>query len=122
MTIRSDRATYQFLFDAADPNVIVEQRIDSTVAPQALFLMNHSFTVAQTKALAARLAKEAPKDDAGRVQWLYQLLYGRPAEKAEVKVGLSALARARRDAKDDELAWEEYCQVLLCANEFIYVD
>ena len=26
MTIRSDRATYQFLFDAADPNAIVEKR------------------------------------------------------------------------------------------------
>ena len=34
MTVRSDRATYQFLFDAADPNVIVEKRLDSTVAPQ----------------------------------------------------------------------------------------
>ena len=122
MTIRSDRATYQFLFDAADPNTINEQRIDSTVAPQALFLMNHPFTMAQTKALVARLEKEAPKDDVGRVQWLYQLLYARPANKKEVKVGLNALAHARTSASDKELAWEEYCQVLLCANEFIYVD
>ena len=122
MTIRSDRATYQFLFDAADPNTINEQRIDSTVAPQALFLMNHPFTMAQTKALVARLEKEGPKDDAGRVQWLYQLLYGRQAEKKEIKVGLNALQHARAGMADKELAWEEYCQVLLCANEFIYVD
>jgi hypothetical protein len=122
MTIRSDRATYQFLFDAADPNTIVEKRIDSTVAPQALFLMNHPFTMAQTKALVERLGKEAPADDAGRVQWLYELLYGRPAAKEEIKIGLKALVQARAGAKDKELAWEEYCQVLLCANEFIYVD
>ncbi len=121
MTIRSDRATYQFLFDAADPNAIVEQRIDSTVAPQALFLMNHPFTMAQTKALVARLEKEAPPDDTARVQWLYQLLYGRPAAKAEIELGLKALAHART-GDDKEIGWEEYCQVLLCANEFIYVD
>src|SRR5205814_2004159 len=42
-TIRSDRATYQSLFDAADPTGIVEKRITSTVAPQSLFLLNNDF-------------------------------------------------------------------------------
>jgi Protein of unknown function (DUF1553) len=121
-TIRSDRATYQFLFYAADPNAIVEKRIDSTVAPQALFLMNHPFVMAQTKSLVERLMKEGPKDDRGRVEWLYELLYGRSARKDEMKIGLRALERAREGAKDKNLPWEEYCQVLLCANEFIYVD
>src|SRR5205814_7141428 len=51
MTIRSDRATYQSLFDAADSTSIVEKRINSTVSPQALFLMNHPFALAQAKAL-----------------------------------------------------------------------
>jgi mono/diheme cytochrome c family protein len=128
MTIRSDRATYQFLFDAADPNAIVEKRIDSTVAPQSLFLMNHPFVLAQTKALVERLNKEAPKEKSERIKWLYQLLYGREPSLEEVRIGERALAQARVESKDnqaDELnvaAWEEYCQVLLCANEFMYVD
>ena len=122
MTIRSDRATYQFLFDAADPNAIVDKRIDSTVAPQALFLLNHPFALAQTKALADRMTKEAPPGDKERVQWLYELLYARPPDDQEISLGLSALAQARAAAKESDLAWQEYCQVLLCANEFIYVD
>jgi mono/diheme cytochrome c family protein len=122
MTIRSDHATYQFLFDAADPGAIVEKRIDSTVAPQALYLLNSPFVQEQIKALAQRLQKEAPKDDKGRVKWLYQLLYGRPAGKEEIKLGLHALALARAGTKESNLAWEEYCQVLICANEFLYVD
>ena len=92
MTIRSDRATYQFLFDLLpDPNTIAEKRVDSTVAPQALFLMNHPFTMAQTKALVARLKTEAPASDKERVEWLYQLLYSRPANRKEIKIGLTAL-------------------------------
>ena len=35
-----------------------------------------------------------------------------------MKIGLDFLGRGGGPAK----AWEEYCQVLLCANEFIYVD
>jgi len=35
---------------------------------------------------------------------------------------LSALAQTRGDTKEKDAAWEEYCQVLICANEFIYVD
>jgi hypothetical protein len=120
-TVRSDRATYQFLFDAADPNTIAEKRIDSTVAPQALFLLNHPFVMARTKALTDRLLKDAPANDRKRIGWLYQLLYSRPANKQEIKIGEQWLARARVDAKDRD-AWEEYCQVLICANEFIYVD
>jgi Protein of unknown function (DUF1553) len=128
MTIRSDRATYQFLFDAADPNVIVEKRMDSTVAPQSLFLLNHPFALAQTKALVERLIKDAPSGERAKIAWLYQQLYGREPSSQEIKIGQSALAQARGAAKDNKAddsnsaAWEEYCQVLLCANEFVYVD
>jgi hypothetical protein len=84
--------------------------------------MNNAFALAQIKSLAQRLAKEAPADDKGRIKWLYQLLYGRPAGKQEIQVGLNALAHARAGGADKDLVWEEYCQVLICANEFLYID
>ena len=126
MTIRSDRATFQFLFDAADPNTIVDKRLDSTVSPQALFLLNHPFALAQTKALAQRVSKLENSDDGKKLQWLYETLYGRLPSSQEIKIGGDALKQTRQEESDktnsEELAWEEYCQVLLCANEFIYVD
>jgi hypothetical protein len=116
MTIRSDRSGFGPLFDAADSTALVDTRTVSTVAPQALFLLNNPFILAQTKALARRILTEG-KDERARIERAYQLLYARPPLEDEVTIGLGFLARAGREA-----GWEAYCQVLLCANEFMYVD
>jgi len=123
MTVRSDRNTYRAMFDAADPAAIVEKRNESTVAPQALFLLNHPFAVEQARALAGLTLKQASADDRGRIDWLYRRLYARPPTPPEVELGLSVVGQAGAK-KDDELlaAWSQYCQILLCANEFMYVD
>ncbi|MBY0460477.1 MAG: PSD1 and planctomycete cytochrome C domain-containing protein, partial [Gemmataceae bacterium] len=44
-TARWDRSNFATLFDAANPDAAVEKRDVSTVAPQALFLLNHEFVV-----------------------------------------------------------------------------
>ena len=106
-TIRSDRATYQSLFDAADSTAIVEQRNSSTVAPQALFLLNHPFALAQSEAIARRFPNTADID------WLYRLLFARSATDEEKRVGTAAIAK---------LGLAQYCHALVCANEFVYVD
>ena len=82
MTIRSDRSGFGPLFDAADANVSVERRTVSTVAPQALFLLNNPFLLDQTHLLAQRLAKAEPQNASARIQAAYQLLYSRPPTPA----------------------------------------
>ncbi len=121
MTIRSDRSGFGPLFDVADSTAIVSKRIVSTVAPQALFLLNHPFAIEQTKALTQRILAENPKDES-RIEQAYVLLYGRPPSKEELQIGLDFLAQIGKSEKETEAAWQEYCQILLCANEFIYVD
>ncbi|HTU89507.1 MAG TPA: PSD1 and planctomycete cytochrome C domain-containing protein [Gemmataceae bacterium] len=116
-TIRSDRSGFGPLFDAADPTAPVDKRTVSTVAPQALFLMNNPFVLAQTQALAKRLLAIGTNDLA-RIEHAYVLLYGRPPTAEEVGIGLDFLHRAGAG----ERGWEEYGQALLCANEFSYVD
>ena len=120
-TLRSDRSSFGPLFDAADPAAIVDRRTASTVAPQSLFLMNHPFARAQSHALASRLASAGLPDDASRIRRAYLLLFARPPEPDETALGLSALAKLRSSGPD-ERAWAAYCQVLLCSNEFLYVD
>ena len=112
MTVRSDRTGYRMLFDAADPTAIVDRRTDSTVAPQALFLMNHPFVTARAKKLAGQLTGS----DRERVEGLYRKLFGRAATEDEVGLGLRFVG-ARGAA-----GWEQYCHALLCSNEFVYVD
>ena len=107
MTVRSERATFQCLFDAADATTIAEKRNVSTVAPQALFMMNNPFALEQADALA----KRAPEKD--RIQWLYKTLYGREPLPREIQLGEAAVENS---------SWPDYCHVLLCANEFVYID
>ena len=114
-TVRSDRTTYQMLFDGADPTAIVDKRTQSVVAPQALFLMNHPFVIQQAEVLA-HCVMQAAQDDSARVTWLYQKLYQRAPKAREMDIAAQALNHA------DERAWAAWCQVLLCSNEFMYVD
>src|SRR4029077_7373668 len=43
LTVRSDRSGFRPLFDVADSTALVDTRTVSTVAPQALFLLNNPF-------------------------------------------------------------------------------
>ena len=114
MTIRSIRNDYRALFDAADASAIVEKRNDSIVAPQALFLMNHPFVVERSRQLAERMERAtAGGDDAAKVDWLYRTMFGRPPTAGELTIGGKLVGKQ---------GWQAYCHVLLCSNEFMYVD
>jgi hypothetical protein len=117
ITIRSDRSGFGPLFDSADSTAPVDKRTISTVAPQALFVLNHPFVREQARALARRLL-QADREDRARIDRAYRLLYGRPPLPVEVDLGLSLVT----GPGPGEQSWQEYCHVLLCANEFIYVD
>jgi hypothetical protein len=132
MSIRSDRSGYAPLFDTADPTSSVDHRVVSTVAPQALFLMNNPFAAMQAKSLAGRAIAEGGKTDLDKINWLYVLLYGRAPAAAEISIGERYLNRVRTggvvqastgSVDNREIrAWESYCSILLCANELIYID
>lgn len=122
MTVRSDKSGFPFLFDMADPENIVDERTVSTVAPQALFLLNNSFALEQIAPLVERILTEVGPGERERIELAYELLYGRPPREDEATLGIKFLAviQARGEPKV-AAAWEQYCQALLCANEFIYV-
>lgn len=119
-TARWDRGSFAILFDAANPDASEEKRNVSTVAPQALFLLNHPFVHSQAKALAARLLRDVPHGDEARIQRAYELLFARRARDAEVRICLGVLSRMNPESV--ERAWTELAHVLLCSNEFVFID
>jgi len=129
MTIRSDSAGYGALFDTADSTTSVDKRTVSTVAPQALFLLNNTFVLERASALAKRLLAEEPANDSARIRSAYRMLYGRAPNEEELKIGLESVS-ARPDVGVRTITaesaaieqWTQYCHILLCSNEFIYVD
>ena len=60
MSVRTGSKAADFgpLFDAPDSGAVVERRNLSTVAPQALFLLNDPFVIELAGALAERLARD----------------------------------------------------------------
>jgi hypothetical protein len=109
-------------FDLASPDTSTARRFATTVPQQALFLMNSPFVLEQARAFAARADVAGQKTNEGRIDRMYRLAYGRPAEAEEVALGLSFVRAARAGGFARLSPWEQYAQVLLLGNEFAFVD
>jgi hypothetical protein len=125
-TARSDRAGFRTLFDGADASIHVEKRAASTVAPQALYLMNAPLVLDGVQHLARRpeVSQGTPEQ---RVRAIYRVVLGRPPNAEEVAVGLRLVeglaAGAGPPGDGGPLGpWEAYAQALLLSNEFLFVD
>ena len=122
------------LFDYADASVINGDRPTTTIAPQALFLLNSDFVHRATERMAGELLAEdlvhAPSQaDTGRIGRLYLAAYSRPPTGSEVARAASFLNQAERDLATSVRAlhsprlgaWQLLCQVVVAADEFIYL-
>ncbi|MBN9517975.1 DUF1553 domain-containing protein [bacterium] len=106
-------------FDFADPSMVVGKRSTSTVAPQALYLMNNPFPVDQAKASAARLlAENLPSDDA-RLTRAYRLALGRAPTDGERAAARRFLAN---QSGDPAAAWATVFQAVFASADFRYVE
>lgn len=109
------------LFDFPMPRATIPKRTTSVVPQQFLFMMNSQFMVDRAKALSARLAGEADNDDE-RIQRAYRLLFGRPPTDEERQIATEYLTATPDAADKPPLSrWQQYAQVLLSSNEFMYI-
>lgn len=117
-------------FDFADPSTLAGQRDQTTVAPQALFMMNSEFVLEQSRVIAQRLLQQADLDQTSRVSQLYRLAYSRDPSAAEVSRAAAYLDRIRsamtesgiNESEIELRCWVSLCRAVLSANEFIYVE
>ena len=109
------------LFDFPDANITSSKRSETTVPQQQLFVLNSPFMITQAKAFAARLHREASKNDKARIRLAFKLAYGRSPEDIELQLGVAYLS-ASPDVQNKLSLWESYAQVLLGSNEFMYLD
>jgi hypothetical protein len=109
--------------DQADTDSSCPVRYTTTVATQALGMLNGEFTTAQAALFAARLEREAPGDVAAQVRRAIRLTTGRAPGAAEVnKDGELVRAMQAKDKLDAKAALRLYCLLALNTNEFIYLD
>jgi mono/diheme cytochrome c family protein len=104
-------------FDEPDTSVSCARRDATTVAPQALTMMNSEFMLSQAKHLAGRVRKDAGGDPDQSVTTAFRYALGRAPSAAELKEGRAFL---QSDSSPDSLA--HFVLVVLNMNEFLYVD
>jgi hypothetical protein len=101
------------IFDAPDTATSCPRREHSTVAPQALALMNGESTIAQADQFAARIRKIAGDNPEAAVDTGWKLAFGRTPTAAERETALEFLSRN---------SLPRLCLLIFNMSEFIYVD
>jgi cytochrome c553 len=106
-------------FNTADPSRTTGNRDLGTVAPQALFMMNHPFILEQAAIAAERVVKEGASEAEALERATLRVL-GRkplPAEEALVESLLTATPAAEKGE-----AWSTIMQGLFASLDFRYLD
>jgi hypothetical protein len=99
-------------FDQPEPLVSQGARPTTTVAPQALVLMNSPQARQWADGLAKRVSTAG--DAARQITMIYRLCFNRAPTSDELASGLDFLKSGASLA--------DYCQVVLSLNEFVYVN
>ncbi len=125
---RSELIPMLQLFDAPRALVSLGKRETTTVAPQALMLMNSPHVRRYAEAFARRLERRGARSWEETVDRAYRIALSRPPREQEQSRSVAFLEAQRRtyaDRPEKEArhkARTDFCQALMELNEFIYVE
>jgi mono/diheme cytochrome c family protein len=121
-------------FDAPMLTPNCELRSISTVAPQALLMMNNDFLVTQSEAFAERVVRTSGNGLSAQVRLAWRLALGREPTAGQLEEALGFLTRQTAHfvsqptkpgtpaATPSRKALANFCHALLCSNGYLYVD
>lgn len=124
------------VFDFPNPNLVSGKRHTSVLPTQALYLMNSKFIADQSKHAAQRILDFAPHDFAQQLDYAYQMGLSRKPTKRERQIATRFFATVSKNQPanesresaastrswESELAWQQYCQILMASIDFRYLD
>jgi hypothetical protein len=115
------------VFDFAEQGLVTGSRDTTTVATQALYLLNDPFVRQQASALASRVLDAKDLDAARRVRMVYRLTLSRMPTGKEIERAQSYIAdyeavlRDEGDKNARVAAWASFAQAILASAEFRYL-
>lgn len=109
------------VFDVADPNIQGGMRNSSTVASQALLMMNHPQVLRQTQMAAERRSITSDDPTGNRIEKAYLQILGRPPSKHEMLVAVD-FVNNRGDDGNEASRWAMLYQILFQCIDFRYLD
>ena len=94
-------------FDAASPDTSQSTRGTTTIAPQALILLNGAFADEQAAAFAQRLLADDKAEETARIRQAFELAVTRPPTDRELQFAVEYLARQREFLRENAAALQE---------------
>ncbi len=125
---RSKVLSFVDAFDAPSMEPNCTKRTVSTVAPQALMLMNNNFVISECRSMAGRLQHLAKGSLDTQLGLAWETTLGQAPSAGELAQSAAfvekqtALFKTQKEKQPDLAALANYCQALLSSNAFIYVD
>jgi hypothetical protein len=110
---RTVRVPFMETFDLPENSTSCARRTDSTVAPQALSMLNSPLAVDVSRAFAKRIQREAGDKPSDQVQIAFRLAFQREPTLEEAQLGQRFLAGH---------SLPEFARALFNLNEFAYLD
>jgi hypothetical protein len=124
---RSNLFPFLQAFDAPNAVRSCTRRNPTTVAPQALTLLNDPFVRGQSRAFAERLSELGSMET--RVRSAFELSFGRDPRMEEMVGSLRFIDQQEKDYRANESSGDaetaavtDFCQGLMALNEFSYID
>ncbi|MCA9038916.1 MAG: DUF1553 domain-containing protein, partial [Planctomycetaceae bacterium] len=135
--IRSKPHTMLRTFDAPQVVVNCDKRTVSTVAPQALLMMNSDFSLETSTNMAEQLMTEFPGDSRRQLQEAWKRSLSVPMDAETEATALAFLEQQQKyltehppEQKDAKHPYEspekqaliDFCQAIFSSNAFMYID
>lgn len=109
-------------FDFPSPDTTTPQRDNTTVAPQALFMMNHPFALESAQHLSSHRELTTAGDFPTRVARIYELVLARSPSESERLFAEEFFRGPDQIVRETPETWAQFAQALLMTNEFSFVD
>ncbi|GAB4155726.1 MAG: PSD1 and planctomycete cytochrome C domain-containing protein [Planctomycetaceae bacterium] len=121
-------------FDLPDMHESCARRAETTIAPQALMLLNSDLVLDAANSFTKRVLQNAEsRDDASLISTAYQMAFGRKARAEEIRLAREFIVSQQRlleretsskknNISTRERAFVDFCHALLNSNEFLFVE
>ncbi len=115
--IRNNLYTLFEQFDFPDPTMPTGTRSSTSVAPQALLLLNDDLVMDAANRFAKRVRTSTPQE-IEQITLAYRMALGRSPSRIELEQANEFI----NSIGHKEMGWQLFCHSLFASNEFIYVE
>lgn len=107
------------VFDGADPSLVTGQRNNSTVAPQALSMLNNPWIIAQSEEAGKHFASHSNISINRQVELAFQMTLGRQPDHDELQASIDFIKSASDQLQTKQ--WGRLIQSLWATIDFRYL-